>query len=153
MTKLGAAIERLHDAERTLARDYETVGERHAAEHDVHHLVQVLAQQCEGHAAELRQFGGRYPAPGTHESVPTFLAGADEGRPAEPGLRLLDDLRGLFLGTQDVAVRWVVIRQAALAKRDRELLALATACHEETTVQTHWLLTRMKEAAPQALTV
>ena len=42
MTKLGAAIERLHDAERTLARDYETVGYVLAGRAELHLEGQTL---------------------------------------------------------------------------------------------------------------
>jgi len=43
--------------------------------------------------------------------------------------------------------------QAAQAARDAELLAVVTACHEETELQVKWLTTRIKVASPQALVV
>jgi hypothetical protein len=52
---------------------------------------------------------------------------------------------------EECASDWTMLRQAALAARDRELLDAATACHGETLVQIKWLTTRIKEAAPQAL--
>jgi hypothetical protein len=47
----------------------------------------------------------------------------------------------------------VIVAQAAQALRDAELLGVCTECHTESIVQMHWLLTRIKTAAPQALTV
>ena len=43
--------------------------------------------------------------------------------------------------------------QGAKAARDRDLLATASHCPEQTTVQVKWLKTPIKEASPQALTV
>jgi hypothetical protein len=44
--RLGMAIEELHRAETELAEEFAKVAERHAAEHDVHHLCTTLARQC-----------------------------------------------------------------------------------------------------------
>jgi hypothetical protein len=45
------------------------------------------------------------------------------------------------------------VRQAALAKRGRELLDTVSSCLDETAAQAKWLKTRIKTTAPQALTV
>jgi hypothetical protein len=44
------------------------------------------------------------------------------------------------------------VRQAALAKRDRELLDAVEASLAETAAQAKWERTRIKTTAPQALT-
>jgi hypothetical protein len=46
-----------------------------------------------------------------------------------------------------------MVGQGAKAARDRDLLETVTDCMEQTAVQARWLKTRIKEAAPQALTV
>jgi hypothetical protein len=43
--------------------------------------------------------------------------------------------------------------QAAKAKRDKDLLSLATECQTETDAQAKWFTTRIKTGAPQALVV
>jgi hypothetical protein len=48
---------------------------------------------------------------------------------------------------------WVVIAQGAHGLRDHELLEIASDCEAETDRQLAWLTTRMKVAAPQALSV
>ena len=131
-----------------------------AVEHDVFHLTRTLANKCEQHMEKLRPFAEHYDprrdhegsadTPGVLEAVRRKASDLIGRQPT--GLLLLDDLRSLFLSTQDVAILWVMLEQAALAKRDEELLQLCTECETDTTAQVHWLETRINEAAPQALT-
>jgi hypothetical protein len=161
--KVGIAIERLQAAEIDLAEDFRKVGERHAVEHDVYHLTQALAQQCDAHVARLRTFAERYVAPRDHDAdgggtvagvLETVRHRLSELIGRQPtGIMLLNDLRHLFVAAQDVGILWVMVAQAAQALRDVELLGVCTECHTESVVQMHWLLTRIKSAAPQALTV
>lgn len=64
---------------------------------------------------------------------------------------LLRDLQDLYLLATFVDVTWTMVKQAASALRDRELLEVVSRCDNETAVQLRWLQTRMKQAAPQAL--
>jgi hypothetical protein len=161
--KVGIAIERLQAAELDLADELRKIGERHAVEHDIYHLAHTLARQCEEHVRVLRPFAERYEARRGHEPdaghawsdlLETVRHKTSEliGR-APTGLLLLNDLRHLFLAAQDVGILYVMLGQAAQATRDRELLVVVTECHTETKAQIHWLLTRIKTSAPQALTV
>jgi hypothetical protein len=163
MKKIGLAIERLHAAELDLADEFRKVGERHAVEHDLYHLAHTLAKQCEAHVERLRPFAERYDAPRDHDAnggggladvLETLRHKMSEMIGRQPtGMLLLNDLRHLFLSAQDVGILWVMVAQAAQALRDADLLQLCTDCHSESIVQMHWLLTRIKTAAPQALSV
>jgi hypothetical protein len=66
---------------------------------------------------------------------------------------LLEDLRMLYLRSQETAITWVMAAQAAKAARDKELLSIATDCQTETELQAKWFTTRIKTGAPQALVV
>jgi len=131
--KLGAALDALRQSELDLARKLREVAERQAAEVDVHHLATALAEQCDRHAEGLEPFVERY---------------ADGGAEDE----LLGDLRGLYLTAEGVIFGWIQVNQAAHAARDRELLELASELSPETEAQVKWVLTKAKEATPQALT-
>ena len=48
---------------------------------------------------------------------------------------------------------WTLVAQAAQGARDADLLAAAERGQGEAAGQLSWLLTRMKQAAPQALVV
>jgi hypothetical protein len=54
---------------------------------------------------------------------------------------------------QECEIDWEMVGQGAKAARDQDLLETVTECMEQTAVQVKWLKTRIKEAAPQALTV
>ena len=69
------------------------------------------------------------------------------------GLGLLRDLHDLYLLTCECDISWTLIGQAAQGARDRELMETVEACEGETDTQRRWLVTRMKQAAPQALLV
>jgi len=162
MSALGQLLEQIHEAERDLADDYTTVGERHAADHDVYHLCHSLARQCGQHATRLAPVAERYgehledggPDPWgvvlqtMREKASDLLA-----RRPESGVVLLHDLRRLFLAAENVAALWVMAGQAAQAKRDAELLEVVTACHTETDVQVKALMTHIKVSSPQVLAV
>ena len=54
-------------------------------------------------------------------------------------------------GRPYMAIAWVILAQAAQAVRDRELLRVASLCHQEAEARGKWLRTRIKESAPQVL--
>ena len=84
----------------------------------------------------------------TNRSDSTRTASANPA-PARSGL--LRDLQDLYLLASLTDVTWTMVKQAAQALQDAHLLEIVEACEKETSVQLRWLLTRMKQAAPQAL--
>jgi hypothetical protein len=161
--RLGMTLKELHEAETALAEEYRTVGERHAAEHDVYHACASLAKQCHAHAEQLRPAASRYDQQLPEQDPPTsgggLLAGLRRkgseltGRQPPAGVLLLHDLRRLYLMAQECEIDWVMVSQSAKAARDKQLLEVVSECQEQTSVQVKWLKTRIKEAAPQTLTV
>jgi ferritin-like metal-binding protein YciE len=149
--KLGQAVRELAGAELDLAAQYRTLGERHAAEHDVFHMTATLARQCEAHAEALgsvEQGEREEGAARTRRTASELL-----GRSPDAAPLLLDDLRALYLSTSDVHIRWLIVGQGAKAARDKELMAVFETACEETTGQMRWLTTKIKTAAPQVLSV
>jgi Cft2 family RNA processing exonuclease len=155
---MNKAIEDLHDAEAELAKRLRVTGERHASESDIYHLGHTLARQCDEHLRALAPFADRYgakPAPDDVDASPGLLetvrrrTAAVVGRTESAGLLLMADLRELYLAAQHAELAWVVLLQAAKARRDAELIEVVTSCHEQTEMCGKWLRTRIKEAAPQ----
>lgn len=161
--KLGVAIDEVADAEGRLAESLLEVGERHRADHDVYHLTRRLAHWAQGHVAALEPFGKRYgidvDAEDAGEQSGGPLAAARErgaellGRRPEGGLLLVRDIRNLHVLATEVSVDWTILGQAAQAAKDEELLECVSLCHPETLRIVRWTLTKLKESAPQALTV
>ena len=141
----------LHRAQTELAAAFREVRQAHADEHDVYHLCGRLAEQCDAHAEQLEPFVERYGEEAADE--PERLHSELFAGPRSGGLALLRDLHDLYLMASQCDVAWTLIGQAAQGVRDDELFQVVQRCEGETANQLQWLLTRMKQAAPQALVV
>jgi hypothetical protein len=146
MTKLAEAIRRAHDLELELAAAFAAVADRHPDEPDVFHLGHTFAKEATRHASRLRPFCE------TGKGAAARAASNGSGPGPSAGSSLLDDLCDLFVLTQRCWIEETAVRQAALAKRDRELLDAVEASLAETAAQAKWERTRIKTTAPQALT-
>ncbi|WP_242900725.1 hypothetical protein [Actinomadura terrae] len=156
--KLDKAISEVQDAEADLAKELRRVSERHAAEHDIHHLGLTLARQCADHVERLAPFAERYGASGREVAdSPGLLdtlrhaSARLAGRSEMVGMLLLRDLRNLYLGALEAEIAWTILGQAAQAARDRDLLQTVGECHEAAETRGKWLRTRIKVTAPQVL--
>src|SRR5262249_6633320 len=67
------------------------------------------------------------------------------------GLGLLRDLHDLWLLAHEAHITWQVLKPAAQALRDEEMLATCTRCTEQTDRRIAWLRTRIDQAVPQAV--
>ena len=140
----------LHKAEETLATSYRQVAEGHGAEPDVHFLCLALAAQCDEHQLLLQPVVERYGEDrSANEPERLHAEGLSQTRSGPVGL--LRDLQDLYLLASLVDITWTMVKQAASALRDDELLSVVAQCDSETSTQLKWLQTRMKQAAPQAL--
>lgn len=141
----------LRKAEQVLASSYRQVAEGHGAEPDVYHLCQALAQQCDQHERALTRVTERYGEQPDDEPERFHAGGMTTTRTGPVGL--IRDLQDLYLLANLVDVTWMMVKQAALALRDDQLVAVVGQCEAQIKVQLGWLTTRMKQAAPQALII
>jgi hypothetical protein len=159
--RLGDAIASVHGEQRHLADELRRVADVHAVEHDVYHTCHTLALLVDAAVETLAPFAERYGEPvrdgGPVEVWQSLVSrvrrvGSEAaGRSTKPGSLLLDDLRGLFLGAQECALGWVVLRQGGSAARDADLLAACDSGAPVAERVAKWARTRIKEAAPQVL--
>jgi hypothetical protein len=140
--RIGPLLAHLGELEAGLAAELRGAAERHRDDHDVFHQCHTFALAADERAESLEQFADRYD--GEAEWTSTIGPGSDE---------LLEDLRTLYLRTQEAATTWTMAAQAAKASRDQDLLGLVTACQSETEAHGKWFTTRIKTGAPQALVV
>lgn len=140
----------LHQAEETLARSYRQVAKGHDAEPDVHFLCLALAGQCDEHRRLLQPVVERY-GEDTSANEPERLHAVAMAQTRSGPVGLLRDLQDVYMLASLVDVTWTMVKQAASALRDDELLSVVAQCDAETSTQLKWLQTRMKQAAPQAL--
>ena len=139
--KLDAALADVYAAEAALADALFGVGECHEGDHDVFHMTGTLASAAQERMDALKPEAERYGA-----------ALERRGTGFEPTGSLLGDIRKLHLLAAEASIDWTILGQGAQATRDRELLATVTASHPETLRALRWTTTKLKEAAPQALT-
>ena len=141
----------VHQSEITLAAALREVADRHRDEPDVVEQCELLASWSDRHASELRPFVDRYGEEADDE--PERLHSEIFRGTRQGSLALLRDLHDLYLVATECNVSWVLVGQAAAGARDAELGAVVSRCERDTTRQLKWLLTRMKQAAPQVLVV
>ena len=139
----------LRKAEQVLASSYRQVAQGHGAEPDVYHLCHTLAQQCDQHARALGPVIERYGEQPDDEPERLHAVGISSTRTGPAGL--IRDLQDLYLLANLVDVTWMMVKQAAFALRDDQLVVVVEKCETQIKVQLGWLTTRMKQAAPQAL--
>ncbi|MFE0419723.1 hypothetical protein [Streptomyces tendae] len=161
MNGINLALRTLHRGERRLAHELVAVAERHATEHEVHHVATDLARWSREHVRRLAETAaergvklGEAPDPSSDGVFATLRKKASEAvvhRP-EPGLLLLRDLRELHVAAAENSLHWEMLAQAAQASRDSGLLALASSCHPQTLRQMRWTNTMIKNLSPQILT-
>jgi hypothetical protein len=138
--KVGPLLAHLQELEAALAAELRASAERHRDDHDVYHQCQTFAVTADKRERALG------PLKRQHEGRALWSTALGNG-----SADLLEDLRMLYLRTQETAITWVMVAQAAKATRDRDLLTLATDCQTETELQGKWFTTRIKTGAPQAL--
>jgi hypothetical protein len=145
----------VHHAEQTMADSLRTVGHGHAQHPDVLFTCQTLAAMSDDHVRRLtpivERYGEQWHGDDVDEPDRLHADGLAEVRTGPVGL--LRDLQDLHVLGTLVQTTWTVVRQAAQALRDTDLIELCELASSQTSRQLSWLNTRVKAAAPQALIV
>lgn len=140
-----------HNSEQQLVDAFNAIANHHGDEPDILQICQLLASWSEKHVQQLKPFLDRYSEEKSDE--PERLSQTLFQEPRSGSLALLRDLHDLWLLANEVTLCWIVLSQAAQGLRDKELLTTCQQCDEQTQRQIAWLLTRIKQAAPQTLIV
>ena len=148
---VGNYLSLVHASEQQLARAFTQVADHHGDEPDVFQVCQFLADLSEQHVTRLRPLVDRYAEEKNDE--PERLSQTLFSEPRSGSLALLRDLHDLWLLASEVQLCWTVLSQAAQGLRDNDLLAACEQGNQETKRQLTWLITRIKQAAPQTLIV
>jgi hypothetical protein len=137
--------------ERALADAFVLVGVRHATEPEMLNAARLHSNWCDGHLDILRPAAARYHAEGSRQGERLRRA-LFRGRRLG-GFGLLRDLHDLLTLATSVHACWMALLQAAREMHDADLEKACRACDAETLRQISWLETKLRRAAPQALTV
>jgi hypothetical protein len=152
MTKpLGRALGLLRASEMQLADALILVAARHSRDAAIRDMAPKLADWSREHRSSLETFSRRYGEVQTQHPLrvrSSLLYGTRTGAGG-----LLQDLEDLSILVHQASLHWTTIDQAAKELRDEELMKLSSRGKSENHEQHAWLETRIKELAPQALTV
>lgn len=159
MNGIGYALRRVHGGENEIVGLLLRLGERHGAEHEVHHVARDLARWSEEHvrliAERAKDFDVDLEAeadePGAVAGKLRSALGSVVGRRPEAGLLLLEELTHVYLRAAENSVAWELVAQVAQAKKETALLELAATCHPQNLRQLRWANTMIKVQAPQIL--
>lgn len=138
-------------AERALADAFVLVGVRHATEPEMLNAARLHSNWCNGHLDVLRPAAGRYGAERSRDGERLRRA-LFRGRRLG-GFGVLRDTHDLLTLATSVHACWMALLQAAREARDADLEKACRTCDAETLRQISWLETKLRQAAPQALTV
>ncbi|GAA6619516.1 hypothetical protein [Scytonema sp. NUACC26] len=148
---VGNYLALVHHSEEQLNRALMTVASHHGDEPDITQICEFLAERSRVNIEALKPLIDRYAEEKSDE--PERLTQALFKEPRTGSLALLRDLHDLWLMANEVQLCWIVLLQAARALRDKELEAVCEKCNGQTKRQIAWLMSRIQQAAPQALVV
>ncbi len=138
-------------AERALADAFVLVGFRHATEPEMANAARLHSNWCKEHKSALQSPAERYGAKRSREGERLRRALFRGRRLGSFGL--LRDLHDLLVLATFVHAGWMALLQAARVERDTDLEKTCRNCDTETVRQMSWLETKLRQIAPQALTV
>lgn len=141
------------NSEQQMAEAFGKVANHHKEEPDIHFTCLMLEKWSDQHVKKIEPFRKKYAEKATGTKEPERLSQTLFKEPRKGSLALLRDLHDLWLLTKEIEVSWKVILQAAKALRDEDLVNTGVELSKETKRQSDWLLTRIKQAAPQILVV
>jgi hypothetical protein len=146
---IGNYLGLVHESEKQLTEAFTKVAEHHGAEPDIYQTCKLLASWSQKHIEKLLPFVQKYSEDKSHE--PDRLNQVLFKEPRKGSLALIRDLHDLYLLAQEVQLCWIVLLQAAQGLRDYKLKGECENFSAETKRQISWLMTRIKQAAPQSL--
>jgi hypothetical protein len=141
----------LHRSEQDLADAFKTIADHHGEEPDVYNMCKLLASWSEEHVEDIKPLVDRYSEEKSDE--PDRLKQSLFEQPRSGSLALVRDLHDLWLLANEIHLCYIILLQAARALRDLEMEKICQQFDRQTERQILWLLTRIKQAAPQALVV
>ena len=148
---IGNYINMVHKSQEDLAKAFRMVAKEHGEEPDVKEICQLLASWSDASVQNILPFAQKYGEEKNKE--PDRLMSSLFDKPRKGSMGLLRDLQDLWLMTSEGEVSCIILRQAASALHDKDLISVCNEIEKRSKRQSSWLLTRMKSAAPQTLIV
>jgi len=148
---VGNYLGLLQVSEEQLANALLEVAAHHQDEPDIGGICNLQASWSREHVEKLKPLAEKYNEQKSDEPERLHQALFEGTRTGS--LALLRDLHDLWLLTNEVHLCWTVLDQAAKALRDKQLEDVCLTSDKQTQRQLAFLMTRIKQSAPQSLVV
>lgn len=146
-------IRLLQNSEQQLAEAFSKVSDHHSEEPDIYFMCRMLSGWSVRDAAMLEPMVEKYAQERKKSEEPERLYQTLFKEPRKGALGILRDLHDLWLLVKEIEISASVLLQAARALRDMDLESVLMGINKDMKRQGDWLLTRIKQAAPQILMV
>jgi ferredoxin-nitrate reductase len=148
---LADCIGLLLASEERLIRGWEKLRDSHADTPDIGPQSTLFAAWSRENAAAVRRYADKYGE--RREGEPEALDRALLSRRPQTAFGLLRDLQDLWMMVNESTISVAALLQGARALGDRALEQDLHSVADRNARQRDWLLTRVRQAAPQTLTV
>ena len=146
---IGNYLKLLQQSEKTLVPSFSKVAEQHGDEPDITGNCNLSGKWSQGFVEALEPFVAKYKPEKNNEPRKLMCTLFDKTRKGSLGL--LRDLHDLWLLANEAQLSCLLLKQAADGLQDQPLKLTCEQIEEKTKKQLAWLLSRMKQAAPQIL--
>ena len=146
---IGNYIDMVQRTGEDLSKGFRMVAKDHGDEPDVEETCLLLASWTDILVEKIQPFSTKYGKNKNKE--PDRLMNTLFKAPRKGSMGLLRDLQDLWLMSNEAQVCCIILRQAASALHDQELIGVCDEIEATAKRQASWLLTRMKASATQTL--
>ena len=144
-------IDLVYRTEKDLVKAFKKAAAAHGNEVDIFQTCMLLSTWSQELVDDLEKFVDKYKK--EKDKEPDRLSNMLMKDTRAGDVALLRDMQDLYLIVSEVEVCCVVLRQGAAGLRDSDLMITCDKVARQSKRQLSWLLSRMKEAAPQTLIV
>ena len=134
-----------------MVKAFKKAAAAHGNEVDIFQTCMLLSTWSQELVDDLEKFVDKYKK--EKDKEPDRLSNMLMKDTRAGDVALLRDMQDLYLIVSEIEVCCVVLRQGAAGLRDGDLMATCDKVARQSKRQLSWLLSRMKEAAPQTLIV
>jgi hypothetical protein len=142
----------VYNQEKQIKEAFIKVAEYHKAEPDIYYNCLTLASYSMIHIKKTGSLADKYLKYLRHDDEPDQMAPALM-KEFEPGGTLLNDLQYLWLLTKELEIGCNILLQASMTLHDKEIVSLCGNLEKENMRQADWLISRIRQAASQVLSV
>jgi hypothetical protein len=139
------------NAEKTLTEAFLKISKQHTFEPDVVEMCEKFGHWSQQHLTAIEKLLAEFKK--EKDDEPEEIFDSVFPKPRIGAFGLLRDLHALSIVVHEAQMCWIVLLQASRALRNAEMEEICLEFGQHFKKETMWLLTKIKNAAPQVLVV